>query len=144
MATSAQSKFNDFTNQLVRAKHDFSSHVFKVMLTSIAPVLANSIKGDLTEIAAGNGYTAGGPTSTITLATASGTVTISGAQAVITAAGGSIGPFRYAVLYNDTQTTPVKPLVTFLDYGAALTLGDTESLTIKFNNVSPGTILTVT
>ena len=142
MATSAQSKFNDFINQLLRAKHDFSAHTFKIMLTNTAPTAANAIKGDITEIAAGNGYTAGGPASAITMASASGTTTVSGAQAVITAAGGAIGPFRYAVLYNDSQTAPVKPLVSFLDYGAALTLGDGESLTVKFNNVTPGTIFT--
>ncbi|MGI4776976.1 MAG: hypothetical protein ACRYGA_02465 [Janthinobacterium lividum] len=142
MASSAQTKFNDFINQLLRAKHDFSSHVFKIMLTNTAPAAANAIKGDITEIAAGNGYAAGGPASAVTLAAAAGVATVQGAQATITAAGGAIGPFRYAVLYNDTQTAPVKPLVSFLDYGAALTLGDGESLTIKFNNVTPGTIFT--
>jgi len=144
MATAALTKFNDYVNQLHRAKHDWSSHVFKVLLTNTAPVVTNSIKGDLVEIAAGNGYTAGGPTTTAALAMAGGTLTITGTQAVVTAAGGAIGPFRYAVLYNDTTASPVKPLVAFLDYGAALTLADGDSLTIKFNNATPGTIMTAT
>lgn len=144
MATAAPTKFNDYTNQLNRAKHDWATHVFKVMLTNTAPVATNSIKTDLTEIAAGNGYTAGGVVTTVTLATAAGVSTISGTQVVITASGGSIGPFRYAVLYNDTQTSPVDPLVEFIDYGAAQTLADGESLTVKFNNATPGTISTTT
>lgn len=142
MAT--QNKFNDYTNQLVRAKHDWSSHVFKVMLTNTAPSAANTVKADITEIAAGNGYTAGGPATTPSISSAAGVATINGTQAVITAAGGSIGPFRYAVLYNDTQASPAKPLVSYIDYGASQTLNDGESLTVKFNNASPGVINTTT
>lgn len=143
MAT--QNKFYDYVNQLVRGKHAWDAHVFKVMLTNTAPVQAtNTVKADITEIAAGNGYTAGGPATTPTIGNAGGVCTIQGTQAVITAAGGSIGPFRYAVLYNDTQASPAKPLVSYVDYGASQTLNDGESLTIKFNNASPGTINTTT
>lgn len=142
MAT--QNKFNDYTNQLVRAKHDWSSHVFKVMLTNTAPSAANTVKGDITEIGAGNGYTAGGPATTPTISSAAGVATINGTQVVITASGGSIGPFRYAVLYNDSQASPAKPLVSYIDYGASQTLNDGESLTVKFNNASPGVINTTT
>jgi len=52
--------------------------------------------------------------------------------------------FRYVVLYNHTQTSPVKPLLGYWDYGSALTLNNGDSLTIKFNNgASSGTVLTV-
>lgn len=142
MAT--QNKFDDYTNQLVRAKHDWSSHVFKIMLTNTAPSAANTVKANITEIAAGNGYTAGGPATTPTISSAAGVATINGTQAIITASGGSIGPFRYAVLYNDTQASPAKPLVSYIDYGASQTLNDGESLTVKFNNASPGVINTTT
>ena len=37
-----------------------------------------------------------------------------------TAAGGSIGPFRYVVLYNDTPTSPADPLIGWYDYGTNL------------------------
>ena len=142
MATSAPAKFNDYINQLHRAKHDWSTHVFKVMLTNTAPVVTNAIKGDITEIAAANGSAAGGPAAAITMAMAAGVLTVSGAQATITAAGGAIGPFRYAVLYNDTTAAPVKPLVDFMDYGAALTLADGEAIVVKFNSANPGAIFT--
>jgi hypothetical protein len=49
---------------------------------------------------------------------------------VITATGGSIGPFRYAVYYNDTPAAPADPLIGWVDYGSALTLQDTETLTL--------------
>lgn len=142
MAT--QNKFQDFVEQLELGKHIFGTHVFKWMLTNTAPVATNTIKANITEIAAGNGYTAGGPAVATTVSEAAGVSTVQAAQAVITAAGGAIGPFRYAVLYNDTQGTPVKPLVCWVDYGAPITLNDTEALTIQCNGANPGTLHTVT
>lgn len=139
----AQSKFNVFVTDVWNAAHNFGTHVFKWLLTNSAPVATNTVKANLTEITAANGYTAGGPTVTVTQGNASGTLTVSGMQAVVTASGGSVGPFRYLAFYNDTQTSPAKPLISWVDYGSALTLNDGDSLTIKFNNASPGTIHTV-
>lgn len=129
----AYNKFNQFTKDLIDAKHDFGSHTFKIMLTNTAPTAANQVKADITEIAAGNGYTAGGTASTITDSTASGAAKVSGTNVVFSASGGTIGPFRYAVFYNDTQTSPVKPLVSWWDYGSSITLNDTETLTVSFD-----------
>lgn len=134
-------KFQDFSEQLVRGIHDWDAHTFKLMLTNTAPVATNTIKADLTEIAAGNGYSAGGTATTISISEATGTTTVSGTEVVFTASGGSIGPFRYVVLYNDTAASD--NLVAFWDYGSNLTLLDTESLTVRFNNASPGTIFTL-
>lgn len=129
-------KHNDFTEQLCTGKHDFTAagHVFKAMLTLTAPTAANSIKSDLTEIAGGNGYTAGGSDIQNTLAETTGTATVSATNVTWTATGGSIAAFRYVDIYNDTQTSPVDPLVCWWDYGASLTLAVGESFTIKFDN----------
>jgi hypothetical protein len=65
----------------------------------------------------------------------------------ITAAGGVIGPFQYAVLENSNTTSATRPLIGWWDYGSALTLNDTETLDIKYNNAAvgtTGTIFTVT
>ena len=59
-----------------------------------------------------------------------------GRESTLTAAGGSIGPFRYAVLYNDTPATPLKPLLGAYDYGSAITLADGQQFVIDFNAVS--------
>jgi hypothetical protein len=136
-------KFNDFTEQLNRGSHNFGSDVYKVMLTNSAPTAANAAKADITEITAGNGYTAGGGTTTITVSETSGTTTISGSQVVFTASG-AMATFRYAVLYNDTTSTPVnKPLVAWWDYGAGVSLTSGEAFTVKFNNTDPGIIFTL-
>jgi hypothetical protein len=80
----------------------------------------------------------------MTVSETTGTTTVQGTQVVFTASGGSIGPFRYAVLYNSTVTTPVlNPLVAWWDYGSSISLADTETFTVKFNNTTPGTIFTL-
>ena len=133
-------KFQDFSEQLIRGVHDWDAHTFKVMLTNTAPVATNAVKADLTEISAGSGYTAGGTATTITVSETGGTTTVSGTEVVFTATG-AVGPFRYAVLLNDTAAS--KNLVQFWDYGSAVTLNSGETFTVRFNNASPGTILTL-
>lgn len=136
-------KFQDFSDQLVRGVHDWDANTFKVMLTLVAPVATNTIKSDLTEIAAGNGYTAGGTATTIAVSEAAGTTTVTGTQVVFTASGGAIADFRYAVLYNDSSTSPLDALVAWWDYGGTVTLASGDTLTVKFNNADPGTIFTL-
>ncbi len=136
-------KIQDFSEQLIRGVHDWDAHVFKVMLTSAAPLVTNTIKGNLTDIAATGTYPGGGIATTITLSETGGTTTVQGTQVVFTASGGVIGPFQYVTLYNDTAASPVKPLIAFWDYGSAITLNDGEQFTVKFSNASPGTIFTL-
>jgi hypothetical protein len=138
----AYNKFYDFTEQQLIGTHDWDANTFKIMLVnSPAPVQTNTIKSNLTEISAGNGYTAGGTAITIVVSEATGTTTVQGVEVVFTASGGSIGPFRYAVLYNDTA--PNKNLVAWWDYGSAVTLSFAETFTVKFNNTTLGTIFTL-
>ena len=140
MAT--QVAFQDYVEKLNRGIHDWSTHTFKVMLTNVAPNAAtHTVKADITEISAGNGYTAGGTATTITSSETGGVNTNAGTQVVFTASGGAMATFRYAVLYNDSATND--NLVSYIDYGAGLTLASGESLTVKFNATTPGTINTL-
>ena len=145
MATSAWNKFNDFSEQLVRGVHDFDANTFKVVLTNSAPTAANTILTDITQIANGGGYTTGGEATTITISETSGTTTVSGTEIVWTGSGAGFGPFRYAVLYNDSSTAPADALIAWFDYGSpGITLvGAGETFTLKFNNASPGTMFTL-
>jgi hypothetical protein len=127
-------KFQDFTEQLVLAKHDFSAagHTFRCYFSNAVPsTSADAIKTDLAEIAGGNGYTAGGHDMQNAVSETAGTATVTAVDIVITASG-AIGPFQYVVAVNDSQTTPAKPLVNWWDYGSALTLQATETFTVDF------------
>ena len=127
-------KFQAFVEHLAEKVHNLQTDTLKVMLTNTAPLATNTVKADLTEIAAGNGYAAGGSTSAqVSSAQTTGTYKLVLTDVVITAAGGAIGPFRYIVLYNDTPTVPAKPLIGWYDYGAAATLNIGESLTVDFD-----------
>ena len=62
----------------------------------------------------------------------SGTYSLVTTDLVLTASGGSVAAFRYLDLYNTTPTSPADPLIGWYDYGSALTLADTETLTVDF------------
>lgn len=130
----AYNKHQDYVEQLNKGVHNWSSHTIKALLTNVAPVAANSVKADLTEISAGNGYSAGGMTlDSVTLTEASGTAKVTIADEVLTATGGSIGPFRYVDIYNDTPSSPADPLICWYDYGSGLTLADGDTFTLDFD-----------
>ena len=138
----AFNKFQDFVEQLVKGKHNFDAagDVFKVYASNATPsASADAVKGDLAEITAQNGYPSGGSDVQNTVSETSGTASVAGTDVVWTASGGSFGPLQYIALYNDTQTSPADPLVGWWDYGSALTVLDTETLTIDFGT----SILTV-
>lgn len=124
-------KFNSFVEAVAEKVHNLGSDSLKIMLTNSAPVATNTQKTNLTEISAGNGYAAGGTAVTVTASSqTSGTYSLVGNDVVFTASGGSIGPFRYAVLYNDTATN--KELIGWFDYGSSITLANGENFTVDF------------
>jgi hypothetical protein len=142
----AYNKFQDFSEQLIRGVHDWDAHTFKIALSNTAPTATDAslaTGGAHPPPAAANGYTAGGTATTISIAEVTGTTTVQGTQVVFTATAGGIGPFRYAILYNDTATSPADALIAWWDYGSSITLADTETFTVQFNSTSPGTILTI-
>lgn len=131
----AYNKFQDFTEQVLSGKHDFTAagHVFKVYASNAVPSASgDAVKADLAEISAANGYPSGGSDVQNTLSETTGTATVAGTDVVWTASGGSFGPLQYIPLYNDTQTTPADPLVAWWDYGSAVTVLDTETFTVDF------------
>lgn len=133
----AYNKIQQFSEDVAEKVHNLGSDTLKIMLVNTAPVATNTVKANLTEITAGNGYTAGGTAATISSsAQASGTYKLVLADVVFTATGGSIGPFRYPTLYNDTPTSPADPLISWWDYGSSITLASGESFTTDFDGTT--------
>lgn len=125
-------KFQPFVENLAEKVFNLGADTLKLMLSNTAPSAANGVKTDITEISAVNGYTAGGATATISSSSqTSGTYKLVLADIVFTASGGSIGPFRYFVLYDDTAASD--QLIGWWDYGTSITLASGESLTADFS-----------
>lgn len=118
---------------------DYDSDTFIIALSNTAPgsestpptgdgagILANVTQITYTNLSS----------RTLTLASSSqtsGTYTLDFNDITLTASGGSVGPFRYVYIYDDTPTSPADPLVCYFDYGSSITLADGESLAITFN-----------
>ena len=131
----AYNKFDCFVADIANKVHNLGSDTLKVLLTNSAPVASNTVKANLTEISAGNGYSAGGLTvGTITSTQSSGVYKlVASADSTLTASG-TVGPFRYAVLYN--STTASGNLIGWWDRGASLTLASADTFTIDFDQVA--------
>lgn len=119
-------KFDCFVGDVGLKKHDLDADVLKVYLTNTAPVAGNTVYNTPADLSTAGGYTAGGVDTQCAYSQTSGTGTLSGVDIVFTATTG-FGPFRYAVLYNNTAAA--KNLIGFWDYGSAVTLGASETFT---------------
>lgn len=138
----AFNKFQIFTRDLAAGVHNFTTHTLKAAFTNTAPVNTNQTLSNITQIAATGGYVAGGVTlDGVSLTTTGGVAKLTINDEVFTATG-AVGPFRYVVLYNDTPTSPVDPLIGWYDYGQSITLNTDESLTIDFDGTNG--VLTIT
>jgi len=138
----AFTKYNFFVQDLCEGKHNFSTSsggVYKVLLTNTAPAPAtdHTYSGiSANELSATNGYTAGGATlTTSSEGQTSGTekVVVSAASPTWTATG-SMGPFRYAVVYRSDDTN--KGLVGSFDYGSSITLNSGDTFTVSFDGTN--------
>ncbi len=129
-------KFYSFVEAVHEKVHNLGSDTLKVLLTNTAPSLSNTVKADISgELSTANGYTAGGATITVTSsAQSSGLYTLIASDVTWTASGGSIGPFRYAVIYNDTASND--ELIGYIDYGYSVTVSSGQTFTIDFDQTS--------
>jgi hypothetical protein len=128
-------KYQQFAEDLGKGVHQLhaAGHTLKVILSNTAPnVATHGVRGDVTELSTGGGYTSGGTDIQNDYTESGGTGTLTAVDVVFTASGGTIGPFRYAIIYNDTPTSPADPLVCYFDYGSSITLADTETFTVDF------------
>lgn len=135
MPTASYNKFNQFSEDLAKGVHNFTSDgtcTVTVALTAAAnaPVAGNSVLADLTQISYTN--LSSRVVTGITAEQTSGTVNLTANDLTLTASGGSVATFRYVVLYNDDPTSPADPLIAWFDYGSNVTLADGESLLLDF------------
>jgi hypothetical protein len=127
-------KFNSFVEALAEKSHNLGSDTLTVALTAAAnaPSASNTVKANLTEIIYTNCSTRAITTSSS--AQTSGTYKLVLTDLVLTASGGTVGPFRYIVIYNDTASND--ELIAYYDYGSDITLQSGETFTIDFDGTN--------
>ena len=106
----AYNKFQQFVEDLGNGVHNLTSHTLKLALSNTAPTNTDQTFAPASSHpppASANGYTSGGESLTNTaFSQTGGTATPAADKVVYTVASGQLGPFRYAILYNDTPTSP--------------------------------------
>jgi hypothetical protein len=113
--------------------HNLQSDALTLALTNVAPVAANAVLTDLTQIAYTN-LSARVPTISSS-AQASGVYKLILADLILSASG-AVAAFRYVVLYNDTPTSPADPLIGWWDYGSSIALASGETFTVDFDGTN--------
>lgn len=131
-------KVNDFVEDLGNEVHNLTSDTLMLAYSNTAPASessnplsdGNGVLANVTQISYTNlsgDRTLGSKTWSLS----SGLATLDAADETITASGGSVGPFRYIYLYNDTATGDA--LIGVYDFGSALTLQDGDSFTLRWD-----------
>jgi hypothetical protein len=122
-------KFDAFVEDVAEGVHNLGSDQLVVALTNSAPTAATDDQlSDITEISYTNCSSRNVTTSSSSQT--SGTYSLVLTDLTLTASGGTVGPFRYVVLYNDTATND--ELIGYYDYGSSITLQDAETLELDF------------
>jgi hypothetical protein len=130
------SKFDSFSQELANGGHNLGSDLLMIALTSVPPVDTDEVLADLTEIAYTN--LLNNPTSrevvTVSSFQSAGNYKLILDDVTLEASGGPMVEFQYVVLYNDTSVG--KMLIGYYDYGAGLTIAESETLLIDFDGVN--------
>ena len=124
-------KLNPFVENLAKKVFNLGSDTLKVALSNSLPLATYNQLSSITQIANGNGYTTGGTAASITSCVqTSGLLKLILGNVVFTATG-AVGPFQYAILYDDTATND--ELIGWWDYGSAVTLANGDTFTVSFD-----------
>lgn len=136
-------KLPGFVEHLAEGVHDLGSDQLVIALSNTAPgaegtppngstaacILANVTQISYTNLSSRN-------VTTSSSSQTGGTYSLVCDDLVLSASG-SVGPFRYVYLYNDTATND--NLIGYADYGSSISLASGETFTIDFSS----TVLTL-
>ncbi len=119
---------------------DFANDTFKIILMQSGYTFnkdTHHAYADVSasELATGNGYTAGGATLGGVAVTEDDTddrTEVTWSNATWTASTGNIGPSPGAIIYDDTVAAPTaKPIIQYIDFGGDQTQADGGTATIS-------------
>ncbi|MFN7537543.1 MAG: hypothetical protein ACK5QN_07640 [Burkholderiales bacterium] len=125
-------KFHAWAKNMVTVAN-LDTDQFTIALTNTAPVAANSVLADITEISYTN-LTSRNITTTSSSQTG-GVYTLVFQDLTLTASG-SVPSFRYVVIYDNTPTSPLDPVVSWFDYGSSITMANDQTFTVDFTGAA--------
>jgi hypothetical protein len=129
---------HDLIRAMANKEVDLDTDTIKVALFTSSATVGADVVGlsDLgaNQVANGNGYTTGGVAVTPSLADQDGSdnVKYDISDPSWTASGGSIGPFRYAVVYDDTHASD--QIIYIIDLGTNVTISSGASFSIVIDS----------
>jgi hypothetical protein len=138
----AFTKLNGFVEHLAEGVHNLQTGALTLALSNTAPgsestpptgSTAACILANVTQISYTN--CSSRVLTTNSSAQSAGTYSLGIANLTLTASG-TVGPFRYVYVYNDTPTSPADPLIGYYDYGSSITLASAETFTFDLTAVS--------
>jgi hypothetical protein len=124
-------KIDSFVENLAEKKIDLSGNGLTIALTNTAHTAAWDELADLTQISYTN--LSSRVITVTTSAQTSGTYKLVLADLVLTASG-AVGPFQYVYIYDDNSTGD--KLIGYYDYGSSVTLANTDTFTINFDDAN--------
>lgn len=135
-------KINDLAEALPEKVHNFASDTLMIALSNTAPASessnpissGNGVLANVTQISYTNysdDMTVDRTLQGVTSNESGGTYTLDASDIEITAVGGSVGPFRYVYLYNDTASGD--PLILIQDLEETVTITAGSSVTLRWS-----------
>jgi hypothetical protein len=130
-----------FSLNLANKVYDLDSDTFRWALTNTTPVAGSTnLLSNVTQITGTNGYTTvadgAGLVATMSALSSSGqTTTMAKSSTDVVTATGAVGPFQWAVLIDDTPTSPLNPVVGWIAHASAITMANTDTYTISSGNI---------
>lgn len=125
-------KFNAWAENMVEVAN-LATDQFVIALSNTLPTAANSVLADITQIAYTNLSSRNVTTASSTQT--GGTYSLTLNDLVLTASG-AVATFRYVILFDDTPSSPLDPLVGWWDYGSAVTMNSGETFTVDFTGAA--------
>jgi len=125
--------FDCFALDLGKGIHNFETDTLKIYLSNVAPNVAlDTVYGAPADLATGGGYVAGGLSLGVNAWTqADGLASLVAGGNVVFGATTGFGPFRYAILYNDTAAA--KNLIGYWDNGSAVSVAAGKTFEVDFS-----------
>ena len=127
----AYNKFQPFVENLAEKVFNLGTDQLTIALTNTLPSSSAGTLASITQISYTN--LSSRNITTVSSVQSGGTYKLT-LQDLILTASGSVGPFRYVVIYDDTATND--ELIAWADYGSSITMTSGDAFTIDFDGTN--------